>query len=219
MILNTISNKWALDNAIVIVENKLVQRGVAGIPDIFTHDFMYGSLGKKLDAVSGGRYRPLTPTIYAVFSEILGKPMLNEKGEIVKDAKGHPLNDLSESTTFPNIMHLLNIILYGVLCYVLYHFLLLIFVNIKNGQLYAFIATFIFTLHPLHTEVVANVRGSDEILALLFSISSALFFFKYINHQAQKQYCLVVLGCLCFFLGLLAKENTIMFIVIIPLTI
>ncbi|SFI42151.1 hypothetical protein [Halpernia frigidisoli] len=217
---NTIPNKWAVDDVVVIHKNQLVQRGISGIPDIFTHDFMYGSSGNNTNAVSGGRWRPLTPMIYAVFSEIFARPNVNIlTGKIQKDKKGNLLNDLSERTTFPNLMHILNIILYALLCFILYKFLILIFEFQKERYLLAFLAALIFTVHPLHTEAVANVKGSDEILSLLFSLLSATYFFKAFTRESSKKILEIFIGSGFLFLGFLAKENSIMFIAIIPLTI
>lgn len=217
---NTMPNNWTVDDVVVIHKNQLVQRGISGIPDIFTHDFMYGSSGNNTDAVSGGRWRPLTPMIYAVFSEIFAKPNINIlTGKIQKDKNGNVLNDLSERTTFPNLMHILNIILYSLLCFILYKFLLLIFEFQKERYLLAFLSVLIFTIHPLHTEVVANVKGSDEILSLLFSLLSATYIFKAFAKESSNKTIHILLGILFLFLGFLAKENSVMFIAMIPLTI
>ena len=218
--LNSVPNKWAVDDTVVIHKNQLVQRGIGGIPDIFTHDFMYGSSGQNTDAVSGGRWRPLTPTIYAIFSELLAKPAVDAiTGKIRTDKNGNVLNDLSEKTTFPNMMHFLNVLLYGLLCWVLYRFLFLIFEKHKQGFLLAFITSLLFAVHPIHTEVVANVKGSDEILSLLFSLLSATLFFKIFTKPSSNKWPLILLAIFYFFLGSLAKENALMFVVVIPLTL
>lgn len=217
---NTIPNKWTIDDGLVIHKNQLVQRGFGGIPDILTHDFLYGSNGQNTDAVSGGRWRPLTPVMYAVFSGMLGKPATNVKtGAILTDKKGNPLNDLGENTLFPIVMHLLNVVLYAVLCLVLYRFLRRIFSGVAHGQLIAFLAAFFFTIHPVHTEVVANAKGSDEILALLFALLAAGCFFKAFRENSRGSNKALWNGTLFFFLGLLAKENAIMFLFVIPLTL
>ncbi|MCD9856714.1 tetratricopeptide repeat protein [Epilithonimonas sp. JDS] len=218
--INTIPNKWAVDDVVVIQKNQLVQRGIAGIPDIFSQDFMYGSLGNNTDAVSGGRWRPLTPAMYAVFSEILAKPNTDVlTGKIQKDKYGNPLNDLSEKTTFPNVMHVLNILLYAFLCWVLYQFLILIFEHQKHRFLLAFLTALIFTVHPIHTEVVANVKGSDEILSLLFSLLAATVMFKAFRENYSNKISQIILSGVLFFNALLAKENSMMFMIIIPMTL
>ncbi|WDF45314.1 hypothetical protein PQ459_10440 [Chryseobacterium sp. KACC 21268] len=218
--LNTVPNKWAVDDSVVIYKNQLVQRGIKGIPDIFTHDFMYGSTGQNTDAVSGGRWRPFTPAMYAVFSELLAKPAVDPlTGKIRKDKQGNILNDLSERTTFSNLMHLLNVLFYGLLCYVLYQFLARIFEKRKEGFILSFFAAAIFSVHPIHTEVVANVKGSDEILSLLFSMLSATLLFKAFTQKESQKWIMISVGAICFFLGALAKENTLMFVIIIPMTL
>jgi len=79
-----------------------------------------------------------------------------------------------------------------------------------------FIATLLYTLHPLHTEVVANVKGRDEILAMFFSIATLMAILR--SHE-RKRIVWLAFASISFFLGLLAKENTITFLAIIPLTI
>ncbi|WDF45575.1 hypothetical protein PQ459_11770 [Chryseobacterium sp. KACC 21268] len=218
--INTIPNKWAVDDVVVIQKNQLVQRGIAGIPDIFTHDFMYGSLGNNTEAISGGRWRPLTPAIYAVFSDILAKPEINIlTAKIQRDKNGNSLNDLSENTTFPNLMHVLNVLLYALLCWILYQFLLLIFEKHKHRFLLSFLTVLTFTVHPIHTEVVANVKGSDEILSLLFSLLAATYAFKAFQGNSSNKKLKIFLSAIFLFIGLLAKENAVMFMIIIPLTL
>jgi len=217
---NTVPNKWALDDGLVIHENQLVRKGISGVPSIISHDFIYGYLGENTNSVAGGRYRPLTVVMYACLAEVFGKPQINPvTGKVEKDKNGHILLDLSEHTIFPNLMHIVNILLYAILCLVLYHFLCLIFKQVKSGLLIAYISAFIFTIHPIHTEVVANVKGSDEILSLLFSLSAAICFFQYFTKNQGKKALQLFIGVLFLFLALLSKENSVVFIVIIPLTL
>ncbi len=217
---NTVPNKWAVDDGVVIHQNRFVQKGISGIAQIFSHDYMYGSTGQISDAVSGGRYRPLAPAIYAGFSEILAKPKTNHSiNSNAEEKSGRVLNDLSENTTFPNLMHILNVLLYSLLCFVLYRFLLTIFEQQKQRMLLAFLTALLFTVHPLHTEAVANVKGSDEILCLLFSLLSVTALFRAYAGSLNTKIKQMLLGLAFFFLALLAKENATMFIFITPLTL
>lgn len=62
--------------------------------------------------------------------------------------------------------HFINIILYVLVCFFLFDLLRRIF---RNSEL-AFLSSLIFLVLPIHTEVVANIIGRAEILALLFSL-------------------------------------------------
>jgi hypothetical protein len=79
-----------------------------------------------------------------------------------------------------------------------------------------FAATLLFIFHPLHTEVVANIKGRDEILSLFFSLAALYSILLYIR---KKKILLLLVSAACFFLALLSKENALTFLLIIPMTI
>ncbi|MEO8150018.1 MAG: tetratricopeptide repeat protein [Bacteroidia bacterium] len=114
----------------------------------------------------------------------------------------------------PFVGHLMNVLLYTLTAVILFMTLQLFFQN-KN-PIIAFIATLLFIAHPLHTEVVANIKSRDEILAFLFSISSLYAMLKYAQQQNMKQ---LILAGVFIFLALLSKENAITFVVVAPLTL
>lgn len=226
---NTIPNKWAIDDRIIIHQNAFVKRGVSGIPDIFSKDAFAGFYGKDVNAVSGGRYRPLTPAIFALQAEVLASAKKDKAQEIEKDKAGHKIKDITVDTWFPNILHLFNVMWYGLLCLVLYRTLLLLFhtdhkeVNFK-GNFIAIVTTLLYTVHPLHTEAVANVKGLDEIMAMLGAVASLYCVLKVYrlstkdNVTNQKTKWLI--GTMAaYFLGLLSKESAVTFIAIIPLAL
>ncbi len=64
----------------------------------------------------------------------------------------------------PSIFHGSNIILYGIVCVLVF---CLVNAVTKNQHL-ATVATLLFAVHPLHTEVVANVIGRAELGSTLF---------------------------------------------------
>ncbi len=49
------------------------------------------------------------------------------------------------------------------------------------------IATLLFVVHPVHTEVVANIKSRDEILSLLFTLFSLSFLLKASDKQSKLQ--------------------------------
>jgi tetratricopeptide (TPR) repeat protein len=192
--LNTLSFKYALDDGLLITDNALTKKGIKGIPQILTKDSFYGVFGENSkNLVEGGRYRPLSQVVFAIEYQLFG---------------------LS-----PFIGHLLNIILYSLLCVLLIKTLKKLFDESEDVHWYrsvAFIAALIFTVHPLHTEVVANIKGSDELFNLIFSLLTLYFSVKYV--QDNKPINLIWVFC-CFMLGLLSKESTVTFLAVIPLTI
>ncbi|MEM6964028.1 MAG: hypothetical protein AAF573_04615 [Bacteroidota bacterium] len=73
-----------------------------------------------------------------------------------------------ETSLFGNdakVYHIMNVLYYALSCAFLFFVIKLLFKN-KNW-LIALGATLLFTAHPLHTEVVANIKSRDEIFAFL----------------------------------------------------
>ena len=85
----------------------------------------------------------------------------------------------------PNALHFLNIMYYGLLCCLLYYLLNLLMPQ-KNEWLLLFIVLLYLT-HPIHTEVVANIKGRDEILHAIFLVLSLIYSFHYINSKLKKK--------------------------------
>lgn len=224
--INTIPNKWAIDDGVIIYQNNFVKKGISGIPDILSKDAFAGLYGQDVNAVEGGRYRPLSIAIFATQAEIFASSKKDIKQEIIKDKEGYKLKDLSEKTWFPNILHFFNALWYALLCLLIYRTLILLF-NLKqdsnNTKAYflAFVTTLIYIVHPLHTEAVANVKGLDELLAMLGSVATLYFVLKHFigqqnNLNNNKN---IVLAMVCYTLALFSKETAVTFIAIIPLAL
>ncbi|TVR88587.1 MAG: tetratricopeptide repeat protein [Saprospirales bacterium] len=191
---NTLSHDFVMDDAIVITENAFTTQGIKGIPGLLKHDTFYGFFedAGKADLVAGGRYRPFTPMMFAVEYELFGP------------------------NPFPG--HLINVLLYAITCAVLFHFFKRLFRgNFRKEFLYpvAFLLCLVFVVHPLHTEAVANIKGRDEIMALLGGLAA---FYILLGKQAdnlQSQ----ILAFAVFSVGLFSKENAIVFTVVVPLAL
>jgi tetratricopeptide (TPR) repeat protein len=63
---------------------------------------------------------------------------------------------------------------------------------------------------------VANIKGRDEILALLLSLWSSWLMLLYIE---KKNFLYVILGAVVWFLALLSKENAFVFLVLMPVVL
>jgi tetratricopeptide (TPR) repeat protein len=190
---NTLWNKNTSDDGTVLHQNKFTLKGLAGIRDIMTHDGFVGYLGEKgAGLVSGGRYRPLSIVSMAVEVQFFGV---------------HPM-----------LSHGINILLFSLTCLLLYHILRYLIPDTAGGSWYLslpFAATLLFAGHPIHTEVVANIKGRDEIMGLLFSLLALHYALLYVRSQGLLH---LILGSFVFFLALLSKENALTFIAIVPLT-
>lgn len=108
--------------------------------------------------------------------------------------------------------HVINVLLFALLCVLLFKLLTKLFPN--YSILLPFITTLLFAVHPIHTEVVANIKSRDEILAFLFSVISILLLLSYYE---SKKTVKIIMALFTFLLALLSKESAITFLAIIPL--
>jgi len=88
---------------------------------------------------------------------------------------------------------------------------------ILKNRINAFIATLIFSAHPVLTETMNSITYNEDIFALFFMLLSFIFFIK-INSEKKfsfKKIFLITVNYLFYFLGLLSKEMVITLPVII----
>ncbi len=187
---------YILDDEMVFWKNAYVKQGLKGIGDIFAHDSFMGYFQKKesLLLLEGGRYRPLSLATFALEVQIFGE-------------------------NHPGISHFINILLYGFTGILLYRLLLGLFPLSSSGVWYfstALIGALIFLVHPIHSEVVANIKGRDEIMALLCSLGALYASLKYFDTQSRWWYWL---SGVLLLLGMFSKENALTFLAVIPLTV
>jgi protein O-mannosyl-transferase len=192
---------YALDDTMVIVKNQFTQKGISGISEIFRYESFRGYFGEQKQLLEGDRYRPLSIATFAIEQSVFG---------------GNKA-----------VSHFINILLYALTGILLFRVLLLMFPlkNIKNvgnteGGIsnffnLPFITTLLFIAHPLHVEVVANIKGRDEIIALLGELGSLYFTFKYL-HSNKIKYLIYSFSAFC--IGIFSKESVITFLAIVPLT-
>ena len=190
---NSIQNGYALDDEMYTTENKFVQEGLKGIPEIVTTDAFLGYRGAHALAVLGGRYRPLSIITFAIEHDISGDN--------------------------PHVSHAINILLYALSGVVLFMTLRILQRTPEGDGSHpsvALIASLLFVAHPVHTEAVANIKGRDEILSLLLSLLSLYTLVKYVN---SRKIGFLILSSLVFFLALFSKENAVTFIGAIALAL
>ncbi|MEP7194926.1 MAG: hypothetical protein ABI851_00290 [Saprospiraceae bacterium] len=181
---------FVLDDTIVYDENKFVDKGFGGIWDILSTESFTGYFGKQQDYVAGARYRPLSIVSFAIEKQIFGKS--------------------------PRVAHLINILLYAFCGILIFGFLKRLIKNETWQKYIPFIGALLFLAHPIHTEAVANIKGRDEIMCMLFSILSLNTILDYYDSRESKK---LVLSVFYYFLALMSKENAITFLLIIPLTL
>jgi len=128
-------------------------------------------------------YRPLSPTVFNMVHSIAG------------------LN--------PHAFHLVNILVYALLVFIVYKLFNQLF---PRKEKYVFWGVLLFAVHPIHTEVVANIKSLDELLALLLGASASYYILLY---KSGKNTLVQVF--ILYVLALFSKESAISFLLIIPL--
>lgn len=219
---NTLLHDYTQDDAIVIYDNMFTTKGVKGITGILKYDTFYGFFKEegKANLVTGGRYRPFTLIMYALEVQLFAPKKKDANGKAIKDKDGDTVYDPyvkeGEQTLVKFVGHFVNVALYGLTGIVLYLLLLQLLGPRRNTVFAYFVAlatTALFIAHPIHTEVVANIKGRDEIVVLLGSLAAAYFIIK----TYYKKSSFSIAAAVCFFIALMSKENAITFIGAVPL--
>ncbi|WP_333600495.1 glycosyltransferase family 39 protein [Flavobacterium sp.] len=134
-------------------------------------------------------YRPILISFFSVEKQFFG---LNSRG-----------------------FHFMNIVLYSLLALVIYSLIKRLFP--KLNPFYQVLIVTLFIIHPIHTEVVANVKSQDELLSALFNLSALVLLFKFEADNSKKQFLLV--SVFCFLLALFSKESSLAFVVLFPISL
>ncbi len=223
--INTLGHQMAFDDEQVIRKNDFVHYGVKSIPDILTHDshyWFYKNSGME-NILEGGRYRPLSVVTFALEQQLVGTRSDKVPYQLIWDINGNGIAEPDEDTNQDHILnpddffnrglglrHFNNVLLFALTVVLIFLFFSYSVKIIPIDVI--LIASAIFAVHPIHTEVVANIKGRDEILSLFFILLTALFSFRFIN-KANKFDLLI--ANIMFFLALLSKEYALLFPVLI----
>jgi tetratricopeptide (TPR) repeat protein len=194
--LNTLPNKYAYDDFSVVQGNKFTREGLTGIFGHLFNDSFTGFTGQK-NLFRGGRDRPLSLITLSAEYQFFGAS--------------------------PFVSHLVNVILYGIICMLLFKVLANLFrekLVFKKPRDYfvslSLMAALIFAAHPIHTEVAANIKGRDELMALLFGL---LAWNAVVLYADKGKVSSVFYGGLFFFLSLMSKESASPLLILIPVSL
>ena len=183
---NTITNGFVMDDLAVVRQNTYVNKGISAIPKILTTPYLKGFKRAADTAASNDLYRPLSLVMFAAEHQASG-----------------------ESAA---LHHLINILVFAG-CVIL---LFLILDRLLGGTntAVAFVAALLFAVHPIHTEVVANIKSRDELLCFFFAFAALLSYTRYVTTGKALH---IAAGAGLYFLSLLSKETSSTFLLISPL--
>lgn len=210
----TVNYQYALDDKLVITHNYITKKGFKGVMEHLQTDFLVGFFGKQKNLLAGGRYRPLSLVSFSIENQLFGTKRQNDKGQFIVDKDGDQLYEYN-----PFFGHLMNALMYAGTGVLLFLILLRILPHDKNRKWFLslpFLATLLWVAHPLHTEVVANIKGRDEIMSLMLALASLLFSIKYLDNYNKKH---LIWSGVCFFLAIMSKETAVNFVAVVPMTI
>jgi tetratricopeptide (TPR) repeat protein len=165
---------YALDDIAVVQENKYVQDGFGGFGKILSTFYWNGF--ESFSTQNSGIFRPVSLLLFATEWQFFGDS--------------------------PGVFHFVNVLLYALCSFQLYLLLISLFGNEK--RILAFGAVLLWTVLPVHTEVVANIKSADEILALLFSLLSLRYLLRWDETRILKD---VFVSAGYIFLAMLSKEG------------
>lgn len=114
----------------------------------------------------------------------------------------------------PWLGHFINVLLYALTGMVLFSLMSTLLKNLH--PFIPLLVTMLWVFHPVHTEVVANIKSRDELLSFFFGILTLRYLMSYFDTQ---KFATLLLSFFIFFLALLSKENSVTWAGVIPLAI
>lgn len=110
--------------------------------------------------------------------------------------------------------HFNNVLLFALLVFFIFLLVRKLFIN--YNPLFPFIVAILFAAHPIHSEVINNIKSRDELLSFLNLVIMLWFTVRYAEQRKTGD----LAGAMVFFyLALLSKESAVTGILLIPLVI
>ncbi len=114
----------------------------------------------------------------------------------------------------PHVSHFFNALLFAITVFLVFILMSRIFHSMN--LLFPLIISLLFAAHPIHTEIVGNIKGRDELLSFLNLLAMLYFAIRY---SMDKKNHHLVPGFIFFYLALLSKETAMMGIFLLPLVL
>ncbi|MFT4536803.1 MAG: tetratricopeptide (TPR) repeat protein [Saprospiraceae bacterium] len=192
---NSINNEYSIDDNDVVDGIEKVEGGFKSIPKLFTQYYIS-------DGEQQFSYRPIVSVSFALEKQFFKNL---PRSQTVNEKKGN------DKITQANISHFINLLLYIIAGISLLHFLQLLLIN--HNALLPILITFLFLIHPSHTEAVANIKSRDELLMFIGVIAALSNFVKYVD---SKQIKYLIFGILFTLFSFLSKKTGFVIIGFLP---
>ncbi|MCB9190273.1 MAG: tetratricopeptide repeat protein [Flavobacteriales bacterium] len=185
--INTIPNDYSVDDTKSAGQNEQVKKGLAGIPEILTTLWDF-SEDPNTGEIGYFEYRPISKITFAIEYELFGAN--------------------------PHISHGINSILYGLIVALL---LIVLRRTASPSEQTAvlILATLIFAAHPIHTEVVANLKNREVLLGFLLGLISWWVMIP-ATQGGKVNLGRMALAFFLFSLGVASKMDAGIFAIVIP---
>jgi tetratricopeptide (TPR) repeat protein len=210
---SSLRNSYAFDDELIILRNIPVQRGLAGLGEVVTSHMFAGyfeSIGG--DATATNRHwRPVPVLTFAIEQGLFGRALGDEYRAVLTEMREgsgqvgeaetrlndmtHEVEKANREIAFPRHLGSMVVLL-----------LFLVKCIFPTSPAVAFITTLLFALHPIHSEVVANLKSREEILSLLFILLTGIFVFEWDRTRKRGA---MALAMVVITLALLSKEYAV----------
>lgn len=153
------------------------------------------------------------------YHDILTKSYRHGSG-FYTDQLYRPLSQLMFATEWhmfpdsPGLYHAISVIFFTLACVVLLAFLRRLLK--AYSPWIPFLIALLFAAHPIHTEVVANIKSRDEIMCCLFVFLTLWFSLLYVD---RRKVFYLPLMFVSFLLAMFSKESAITILAVLPLTL
>lgn len=118
----------------------------------------------------------------------------------------------------PGFYHLVSVLFYALACVLLFALLRKMFA--RQHLIVPLLITVLYAAHPMHTEVVANIKGRDDIMSLFFLILTMIFTLRFVDNRGKfSRFISIIVLFLSFLVAFFSKENAITMLPIIPLMV
>ena len=216
---NTLFNDYNLDDELVTRNQQITSKGW----NVLKFNFDAFNSVELKDSSFGQKLKYFAPVVFRVpyYQDKAGfkyeyRPLVFASFalEHALFAKTEFVNGSETESDKPFASHLINVLLYSLMCVLLFFTLKKLLHNFN--PLFVLAISLLFAAFPMHTEVVASIKNRDEIMALIFGLLSLMYAIKFTENKRWINLLPIVI----FFLaGILSKPTIIIFALLIPFSI